>query len=478
MSDFMNNLNKVGMILQAGGGSLAGRDGMGVVREYQAQQEDERRRAAIAGLLQQSGIGGVQRGLIEQLPVGEQAPVILNMLAQMEAQRRAGGAAGAAAARQAAEEADRQAFLREIMGGGQPQQAPGGFSLGESVTNIVPPSQPLSFGSAAPQPTFFGSPMASAPAPVGSGVAPPLSFGQITPTPPPPDPEPFQIGPAAIQQAIVKYGAGSDIVKDLRALYEIQQPVAPDLSEAEQEIARLTGIGVPYNVAVKMKEGALTTSRDPDTGDVLVLDLSTVPPSVVWSSEALRTGAGTPPPPTAGTPADVPATAPERLTFGEAYTDSANSFGLEGFGRWAANTAADVIPGAGTPFPETMQTQADFAVLRETLLNNVAEGYGRQPPSWLLQEIRKLTPEAGSFRQGPEEAQTKLRALGRLMEGELMSAERALNSNLRLGPTERQQVQARAATLRSSLAQIESALGSFGGAVIRPDVADRLKAYE
>jgi hypothetical protein len=191
MSDFMNNLNKVGMILQAGGGSLAGRDGMGVVREYQAQQEDERRRAAIAGLLQQSGIGGVQRGLIEQLPVGEQAPVILNMLAQMEAQRRAGGAAGAAAARAAAEEEAYNRYASQFMGGGQPQTAPGGFSLGESVTNIVPPSAPLSFGQSAPSAMDMYMP---APPPVAPSAAPtaapvmPLSFGEaVTAPPPPPD---------------------------------------------------------------------------------------------------------------------------------------------------------------------------------------------------------------------------------------------------------------------------------------------------
>lgn len=155
MSDFLNNLGKIGMVLQAGGGSLAGRDGMAVVRDWEKQQEDARKREAISGLLAQSGIGGIQRGLLEQLPVDQQAPAILNMLAQMEAQRRAAASAGAAKAKAAAEQEAMLRAYEAFAGGGQPAPTPAGnpYSLGMDRGDVMPPSQRLSFGApAAPVP--------------------------------------------------------------------------------------------------------------------------------------------------------------------------------------------------------------------------------------------------------------------------------------------------------------------------------------
>jgi hypothetical protein len=192
MSNFMNNLNKVGMILQAGGGSLAGRDGMGVVREHQAEQERARRDAAINGLLGQTGIGGVQAALIEQLPVEDRVPTVLQMMAQMEAQRRSGGAAGAAAARQAAEQAAiMQAF--EAFQGGGPQAAPQAaspYNTGVAADFIAPRAEPLSFGMPASAPSAMQLSM-PAPPPVAPSAMPnaapvmPLSFGETVTQPAP-----------------------------------------------------------------------------------------------------------------------------------------------------------------------------------------------------------------------------------------------------------------------------------------------------
>jgi hypothetical protein len=149
---------------------------------------------------------------------------------------------------------------------------------------------------------------------------------------------------------------------------------------------------------------------------------------------------------------------------------------MEGFARRAVNTVADVIPGAGTPFPQTQQTQADFNILRENLLNDIASAYSRQPPSWLLQEIRNLTPQAGVPLEGPDSAQSKLRAIGRMMESELKSTQDALQRSQ--SPEVRAQLETRAAGLSGSIGRIQTVLGSFGGVTIRPEVEDRLKAYQ
>lgn len=228
------------------------------------------------------------------------------------------------------------------------------------------------------------------------------------------------------------------------------QSMAPipggDGTEADREIARLMQIGVPYDTAVKIKEGVYRTVTDPETKETLIIDLATQQPVGVIQAG----GEATAPP--------GQDTAGAGSRFGEPYSGAGDAFGVEGFLRRGLNAASDVV-GADPLFPETLQTQADFDLLRENLINDVASAYARQPPAFLLREIRALTPRAGSLAMGPEGAQTKLRALGRQFESELGSANAALRR--RLSPTDRAKLQARAQGLQAAIDKIDAALAGF-----------------
>lgn len=145
--------------------------------------------------------------------------------------------------------------------------------------------------------------------------------------------------------------------------------------------------------------------------------------------------------------------------FGPQYPAADQAFGIGGAATGAVNTVFDAI-GAGAPYPDVQQTQADFNVLRESLLNDIASAYNRQPPSWLLQEIRDLTPEAGSPFQGAGAAQTKLNAIGRHLTNELQLTEQALQRQL--SPQNRQELEARAQGLQAGIARVQSAINAFG----------------
>ncbi|QRD53041.1 hypothetical protein JNX05_08505 [Pseudosulfitobacter pseudonitzschiae] len=148
-------------------------------------------------------------------------------------------------------------------------------------------------------------------------------------------------------------------------------------TEADREIARLESVGIPRNIAIKIKEGVYKTTQDPLTREVTVIDISTGQP--VYQAT--------------GTPAPAPSDALD-TTPTPTGADASDSFGLEGMIKRAINSGSDFI-GAGTPFEGVRDTQSDFAVLREGLVNDISQGYGRQPPSWLMKNIQDLTPSAG-----------------------------------------------------------------------------------
>lgn len=242
---------------------------------------------------------------------------------------------------------------------------------------------------------------------------------------------------------------------------------SPDVSASEATIQRLMELGLTREEAIKVNDlNAL--SRDPMTGETQIVDrLTGAPVSQAQTAPQL-------PAPQAPAAQD---TTPE-LSFGDRYQDSKRAFGLGGFVRGGINAVGDAI-GAGQAFPEVADTQSDFGVLRETLVNDLATGYPRQPPSWLLRQIQDLTPQAGSIRQGPGGAQDKLSALGRSVEQEMQSIKGQLN-NRRLRPTLRQELEGQAASLQKVLDRVTEAHGSFGGGglAISPDVQERMRAYE
>ena len=224
-------------------------------------------------------------------------------------------------------------------------------------------------------------------------------------------------------------------------------------SAAEQEIGRLTSIGVPYDVAVKLNSGAYKTVTDPTTRDTIVVDITTNRP-VFNMTQALEGGAQ----PDAQPQEQAPENETRNLSFGEGYSNSPASFGLEGGAKRIANTLSGAV-GADPLYPDVEATQADFSTMRESLLQTISSGYNRQPPSWLMKEIRANIPETASVFEGAGRAQAKLEALGRSFERELASIDRQLSH--RLSPTDRAKLRAQKSALETARDMVGEALGSF-----------------
>lgn len=231
------------------------------------------------------------------------------------------------------------------------------------------------------------------------------------------------------------------------------QLVAPELempgqnsSEAEQKIARIMeNLNTDEATAIAIVDGVVKTTLDPVTREVILTDMRTGQP---WQGVDGQQGSG-----------QTPAVPEPRLNFGEAFTDTSNAFGAEGFGRNLINKAAGAF-GANVPFPETLKTQNDFAILKEGLINEIASSYGRQPPSWLLKNIEALTPEAGKFWAGAADAESKLESIGRDFERAYNSTVRQLSGRA-LSPDLRLEFETRQAGLDSVLNQVQQALDSF-----------------
>lgn len=232
-------------------------------------------------------------------------------------------------------------------------------------------------------------------------------------------------------------------------------------SEADMEIGRLMSVGIPRETAVKIKEGVYTVSRHPVDGSVVVIDLAN-------GKMVFDVGdKGAPPP---APPGDTPTAA------GYDMPGAKDAFGAEGAIKGAVNKAAD-IAGAPVPYREVQDAQNDFAVLREDILSTIAAGYKRQPPSWLMQALRDLTPAAGSVFEGPEGAKSKLRALERKFDREIAHIDKQLKP--RGKPEAKAELRANKQALEAARARVGGMLGAFAPSLeIRPDVAERMKAYE
>lgn len=243
-------------------------------------------------------------------------------------------------------------------------------------------------------------------------------------------------------------------------------------SAAEAQIARLsqqfieTGLtddpAEARNLAIGIVDNRYTVSRHPLTGEALVLDVATGRP-VSRGGTTAQGGTFN------GTFDAVDGATDETIDtimrgdqaqemFGERFANSPDAFGVGGALAGGINTALDVV-GIGAPYPDIQQTQSDFAILQETLLNDISSAYNRQPPSWLLRNIEALTPKAGSLFEGAGGAQSKLNALGRSLTDELRTAEETLRGEL--SPTNRQEVETRVIGLRAAIGRVSDALQSF-----------------
>lgn len=217
-------------------------------------------------------------------------------------------------------------------------------------------------------------------------------------------------------------------------------------TEAEREIARLQELNFTRLEAIKIKEGVYRLVTDPVTRETVLYDLEK-------QQVVPMEGGNTP-----TQPQPILASPPERLTFGNRFEGASEAFGAGGAARRLANTASDSL-GFGQPFPEAAAAQRDFSVMRENLTQSLAEAYSGRVPAFLLQNIQELTPQAGAVLEGPEGAQSKLRALGRSLESELATVKRSARN--RRSPTDQAKLSARKTALESALAQVSEALGGF-----------------
>lgn len=222
-----------------------------------------------------------------------------------------------------------------------------------------------------------------------------------------------------------------------------------DESAAEQKIRRtMDAWNVDRATAQGIVDGVIVTSRDPMTGAATLINKATGVSGV--GSNSL------PEQPTAS--AETPAPGNQPYTFGQQFENAEQAGGLGGFVRGALNTGADIV-GADMPFPETEQAQRDFATFGEGIVNAFASAYGRQPPSWLLQNIADLAPRPG-LTEGPERSQQKLSALGRELQTRRDNIAGQLN-NRRMRPNTRNDLEGQLAGVNAAISQISQALGGF-----------------
>lgn len=227
-----------------------------------------------------------------------------------------------------------------------------------------------------------------------------------------------------------------------------------DNTAKEQQIARMEEIGVPRNVAIGIADGVYKADRHPVTGELQVVDMSTGRPIYGGPQQRQPSQPSQPVPFTGGS-----------QQFGRQFENAPASFGLEGAARGLANTAFDVA-GMPVPYRDVQQTQADFRVLQESLVNDLESAYSGRVPSWMLKNLRDLTPSPGSPFEGSETARTKLNAMGRQLQSELTITEQSLSREL--SPKNRQDAEAKISALRSGISRVGAALQSFGAPPASP----------
>lgn len=265
----------------------------------------------------------------------------------------------------------------------------------------------------------------------------------------------YQAPQAPSERRIVKGADGFNYYQDTgeRVLPNVTvQPEAP--SAAESQIDRLVSTGLDRGTAIGIVDGRYVTSRDPITGQGVILDKATGQPIQSVPLEA-NEAIDTPAPSQA-----APATQGPDLSFGQRFEGGDTSFGLGGAARGIANTAADTF-GAPVPFPETQEAQADYGIMRESLLNTISQAYGRQPPSWVLQAIDSNLPKTGSLLIGSQKAESQFRALAREFESQKQQLEARLTRKMR--PNVKGDVEAQIAGIDAALQQINAAISGISG---------------
>lgn len=212
--------------------------------------------------------------------------------------------------------------------------------------------------------------------------------------------------------------------------------------------------GVDKGTAVALADGLIKSVTDPITRETSLVDMRTGQP---WSG----VNGGTQPAVTQvdQAPEETTTTKQPNLSFGPSIEGAGDAFGLEGAAKGALNTIGGAV--GVTPYPDVQSAQSDFAVLRESLTQDISGAYNGRVPAFLQKNIQELTPQSGNVFESTDKAQSKLKALQRSLEGELQSAESSLRR--RMTPTARQELETQINSIQTALGRIGRALNSFDG---------------
>lgn len=252
------------------------------------------------------------------------------------------------------------------------------------------------------------------------------------------------------RQALAEFGMKA---ADVLRMREQNAPEAPSADEAS--IQRLMATGVDRETAVGIVDGRYVTSRDPLSEKVTVIDKAT--------GRSIN-----------GTPEPIPAQAAQ-ATQGQAMpadaplatpapsgppTGAENAFGMEGFARRAANAVSDTV-GMGLPFENEAEQTAFFNVVREDMLNSLAQTYGRQPAQQFMRQIQALIPQPGTPFQGADGAVIMLEQLRDRFQRDIVGLQRVMGRTER--PVDRANLTQRIGMAEIALTTLDNALARFGG---------------
>lgn len=217
----------------------------------------------------------------------------------------------------------------------------------------------------------------------------------------------------------------------------METPTAVQSKEAE--IARLMETGIPRETAIAIADGILQLSRDPMTGEAIIVDMRQGPGRQQQPEEPI--GAANPP---------MQQPAPP--------TGADEAFGVGGVARGAANAVTDTI-GMGQVFPNAAEQDRFFSTLREDITNEIAQSYDRQPAQEFMKQIQALAPAPGTL-QGPESARGSVTTLRQRFQRDLRANTRVLQQ--RLSPSERSKILREIQGAERAIEILDEALARFG----------------
>lgn len=185
-------------------------------------------------------------------------------------------------------------------------------------------------------------------------------------------------------------------------------------SAAEAQIARLVASGIPYETAVGIVDGVITTAVDPVTGEPVVINLAQQamnPPAQPAEGAPTVPGEGSEPTPGA---------------FDEYTYDSLQgALGVGGALGAVWNSAAEAF-GAELPRETLARARGDLQSLSTQTTLGLTAAFPGRPSNLMREEIRNLTIQPGELFSGAGSAQQKAENLLDIVSTDLAAAQNIL----------------------------------------------------